>query len=127
MSSEDYQEAWESSDLTVRLRRLSSGTTIVDVVGAVRGQGATALRQRLNEEVIGSAQRIIVELSEVTLIDGQGIDALRSGAEIAGETDVGFCLVAPAHGPVTQAFAAARVSELFETFASIGAALQNCG
>jgi hypothetical protein len=55
----------------------------------------------------------------VTGIDGAGVDALVSAAELAGEADISLFLIGARTGPVATALAAADFTELFENFASI--------
>ncbi|MCW2690581.1 MAG: hypothetical protein JWR37_5471 [Mycobacterium sp.] len=110
----------ESGSPTVSVERFSSGSVVVYVAGELLA--AVALHQTITDELDRSPVRLAVDLSHVTRIDADVIDALVSAAVTAGGSDIGFCLIGVQGGPVEEAIAAADLTELFEVFPSLAEA-----
>jgi anti-anti-sigma regulatory factor len=55
--------------LTIQFQRLWDNTTIVGLVGHLRDQGATELRVALADELNGSPELVVINLSNVIEID----------------------------------------------------------
>jgi anti-anti-sigma regulatory factor len=110
--------------LTIRFQRLLDNTTIVGLVGELRGQGAAELREALADELTASPQLLVINLSNVVEIDADGVDALHSVAGIAAEGDIKFCLVVTPDGRVRRRLDALKRTEFFEIFPSVIEALR---
>jgi anti-anti-sigma regulatory factor len=110
--------------LTIQFLRLSDNTTIVGLVGALRGQGAAELREALADELTGSPEQLVIDLSNIVEINSDGVDALHSVAEIAAEEDIEFCLVVTPDGRVRRRLDALKRTEFFEIFPSVIEALR---
>jgi anti-sigma B factor antagonist len=102
----------------VTAQHLAQGKTLVKVTGDLCGDTGVTLRQVAANELMQFPSVLAVDLSQVTRVDGSGIDALVSAAELAGEADVLLCLLGVNGGPVASALASAELLELFEIVAS---------
>ncbi|BBU23768.1 hypothetical protein MYXE_35580 [Mycobacterium xenopi] len=98
----------------MHIQRSPAGMSVVQVNGALVADGTAALRRAVAGEFLRSPGFLALDLSGVSQIDGDGIDALTSAAVQAGESDIGFCLVGAHQGPIAAALAEADLSELFE-------------
>lgn len=96
------------------VHRPSADKTVVKVRGQLVGKASSVMLRIVSDELARSQARLMLDLSTVTDIDGAGVDALRSAAALAGESDIAFCLVDSQSGPVGMALAAAELTDLFE-------------
>jgi anti-anti-sigma regulatory factor len=111
--------------LTIQFQRLSDNTTIVGLVGEMRAQGAMELREALADELTGSPELLVINLSNIVQINSDGVDALDSVAEIAVEGGIEFCLVATPDGRVRRRLDSLKRTESFEIFPSVIEALRH--
>jgi len=102
-----------------------TGTIIVRVAGDLCGDGAARTRQTFAGALTGGPAFLVLDFSEVTSIDAEGVDTLYVAAELTADEDIGLCLVAPAKSPVRTALAAANKTETFDIFSSVGDALRD--
>jgi anti-sigma B factor antagonist len=109
----------QSSSIRINLRRSPADTTVVEVVGDLSGDAVATMQRTLTDELTYSAAHVIVDMSEVTRIDTDAINALATAAGIAGEADISLCLVHTDEGPVGAAIAAAELTDLFEVYSSV--------
>lgn len=106
--------------LTVDVHRLPAGdVVVVRVAGDLVAQATPAMRQAVGDELRRSPGQLVVDLSLVTRVDTEGVDALALCAQLAGESDISFCLAGVDVGPVVRALEEAELIELFELFSSI--------
>jgi anti-anti-sigma regulatory factor len=77
------------------------------------------MRRILEDELQKAPAQLALELSEVTRIDHDGVDALVAGATQAGEQDISFCLIVLRGGPVEKALAAGQLTDLFEIYVRV--------
>jgi anti-anti-sigma regulatory factor len=68
----------------------------------------------VEEELARVPSPLVLDLSAVTDINANGVDALVSAATLAGESDISLCLVGVEGRPTWDALAAADLTELFE-------------
>jgi anti-anti-sigma regulatory factor len=111
-----------AGSLTVGVKRFSTGDVVVCVAGELLA--AEAMQQAIADELNRSPARLAIDLSQVTGVDNEGIEALASAAATAGESGISFCLVGVQEGPVDDAITAGDVIELFEVFPSLTEAWQ---
>lgn len=112
--------------IAINVRQLAPGDTVVHLMGDLIGDAAAAAMQRtLVDELSRAPRRLIVNLSAVTRIDAIGVHALASAAAVAGESDHPFCLVDGEAGRVRAALAAEQMTELFDVFSSVSAAVHD--
>jgi anti-sigma B factor antagonist len=71
------------------------------------------------DELTRTPAVLIVDLSEVSRIYVDTIDALASAAAMAGESDIAFCLVDGGGDGLHDAVAAADLADLFEIYPSV--------
>lgn len=109
----------------IEWQRLAANTTVVHVAGDLRGDGASSLRRTLAGQLTGTPELLVIDLSDIELIDADGIEALHSVAELADEDDIRFCLVVPPKAAVRTRLKVAAVTKTFQTFSSITEALQH--
>lgn len=108
----------------IELQRLPGGATIVRATGDLHGDAAAVLRRTFTDELTGSPELFVLDLSDVARIDRDGIDALRSGAAMAAHADIAYCLVVEPVGAVKAALDTAGLTEMFELFSSVTEALR---
>jgi anti-anti-sigma regulatory factor len=99
--------------LTIQFQRLSDNTTIVELIGELRAQGAMEVREALADELTGSPELLVINLSNIVEINSDGVDALHSVAEIAVEGDIEFCLMATPDRRVRRRLDALKRTALF--------------
>jgi anti-anti-sigma regulatory factor len=100
-------------------------TTVVRVVGDLRGDGASSLRRTLAGELTGTPELLVLDISDVEQIDADAIDTVHSVAELADEDGIRFCLVVGARGAVPGCMNVAELTMTFEAFSSVTEALQH--
>lgn len=110
--------------LTIQFQRLSDNTTIVGLAGELRAQGAAELRDGLADELTGSPELLVMNLSNIVEMNSDGVDALHSIAELAVEGEIDFCLVAAPDGRVRRRLDALKRTAFFEIFPSVIEALR---
>lgn len=108
----------------ISVQRFPDNRVVVRVSGSLDGDMDADMRQHLTEQLMGRPDVLVLDLSEVSRIDADALGTLIVAAALAGEPDIGFCLVAPQGGPVRAALAAAGATEVFEIFASVDQALR---
>jgi anti-sigma B factor antagonist len=86
------------------LARPSEAVAIVDVEGAIDIYSASEFKEILHEAIEGGAQRVIVDLVGVTIIDSTGLGVLVSGAKRIG----------PRHGSLAIACSDTNLAHVFE-------------
>lgn len=104
---------------TISVQRFPTDNTVVQVTGDLLNNVTSAMHRIVAKELMRPPALLVVDLSGIRCIDSQAIHALASAAVIAGESDISFCLVDIAGGPVDAALAAAHLSDLFEVFPSV--------
>jgi anti-anti-sigma regulatory factor len=109
----------------IEWQRLAANTTVVHVAGDLRGDGASSLRRTLAGELTGTPELLVLELSDIEQIDGDGIDALHSVAELAAEDDIRLCLVILPKSAVRACLKVVELMKAFPTFFSVTEALQH--
>jgi anti-anti-sigma factor len=104
----------QTCSVTVDVKRSPTNKRVIHVSGElVRGATAT-MRRVVADELNRSPALLALDLSGVSCIDAEGIDALVLAATQAGESDISFCLVGVQGHPVGTALADAELTELFE-------------
>jgi anti-anti-sigma regulatory factor len=76
----------------------------------------------LTDELAREPSQLILDMSGVTSADDAALEALMEASALAGESDISFCLVAPATNPIVTTLAAAELIERFEVFPTLGEA-----
>ena len=110
-------------NITIEWQRLAAKTTVVQVSGDLRGDGAASLRRTLAGELTGTPELLVLDLSYIEQIDVHGIDTLDVAAELAAEDDIRFCLVFPPKGVRRRRLNVVELSKRFQTFSSVNEAL----
>jgi anti-anti-sigma regulatory factor len=100
----------------IEWQRLAANTTVVHVAGDLRGDGASSLRRTLAGELTGTPELLVLDLSDIEQIDGDGIDALHSVAELADEDDIRLCLVILPKGAVRACLKVVELMKTLQTF-----------
>jgi anti-anti-sigma factor len=104
----------QTCSVTVDVKRSPTDKSVIHVSGEL-ARGATAtMRRVVADELNRSPALLALDLSGVSCIDAEGIDALVLAATQAGESDMSFCLVGVQGHPVGTALADAELTELFE-------------
>jgi anti-anti-sigma factor len=102
--------------------REQDGVTVIAPRGVIDVSAALELRDLLAGPVGGAGNRVLVDLSEVTLIDSSGIGILVTAhrqAEAAGAVfALGGCV-----GPVGRVFEMTRTNKLLRIYATVDEAL----
>jgi anti-anti-sigma factor len=109
----------QTCSVTVDVKRSLTDKSVIHVSGElVRGTTAT-MRRVVADELNRSPALLALDLSGVSCIDAEGIDALVLAATQAGESDISFGLVGVHAGAVGAALAEAELTELFEILATL--------
>jgi anti-sigma B factor antagonist len=104
----------QTCSVTVDVKRSPTNKSVIHVSGElVRGATAT-MRRVVADELNRSPTLLALDLTGVSCIDAEVIDALVLAATQAGESDISFCLVGVHGHPVGTALADAELTELFE-------------
>jgi anti-anti-sigma regulatory factor len=111
--------------INIQWQRLAAKTTVVQVAGDLRGDGAASLQRTLAGQLTGTPQLLVLDLSDIDQIDVHGIAALDVVAELAAEDDIRFCLVFPPKGVRRRRLNVVDLSKRFQTFSSVNEALQH--
>ena len=121
-NDDDPEKLWK---IRIEWERSSANSTVVHVCGDLRGDGAASLRRTLAGQLTGTPELLVINLSNTVEIDSDGIDALRSVAELADEDDIRFSLVVPPNCAVRTCPKLVELTKTFQTFSSITEALQH--
>ncbi|BBZ28865.1 hypothetical protein MMAD_31600 [Mycolicibacterium madagascariense] len=108
----------------VEWRRVTVRATVISPNGDLRGEGATALQRTLAGELTGTPDVMVLDMSDLEQLDGDGIAALTSIAELAAAEGIRFCLVVPPQSALSTHPQVATLMETFPTFGSVADALQ---
>ena len=98
------------------------GTRVIALHGAVDVSGAMTLRDVLGEQIDSPGARVVVDLSDVPLIDSSGIGILVTAHRRAAGQGARFAL-AGAAGPVARVFEMTRTNKLLSIHESVDEAV----
>lgn len=99
-----------------------SNVTVLKPAGAVTGEDADRLGQRLTEAMEGSNVRVIVDMSAVTHLDSRALEVLVEATEKLIRGGEVLMLVSP-NGVVREVFDLTEVASLFEQYDDLEAAI----
>jgi len=103
------------------------GTQIVSVTGEVDLSSAPRLAElmwRARRQAGGDPHHVVVDLSGVEFIDTAGLEVLLEEWNSSRQLDGRMCLVVP-EGPITRLLEVTSLSELFDLYAELGAAVDS--
>ncbi|MGA2211482.1 MAG: STAS domain-containing protein [Acidimicrobiales bacterium] len=101
----------------------SGETPVVRVVGEVDIATAPALRERL-EQVLASATRVVVDLSEVTFLDSTGLSVLVGAwKQLSGEDSEGDLRLVVVRPTIQKVLEITGLDQVFSVFATLAEAL----
>lgn len=106
--------AGQSESVRFDVQRFPSGKCVVRVMGELIRDATSQMIWIVEEELARVPSPLVLDLSAVTDINANGVDALVSAATLAGESDISLCLVGVEGRPTGDALAAADLTELFE-------------
>jgi anti-sigma B factor antagonist len=109
----------QSAAVNVDVQRFPTGKSVVRVRGELIRDVTSQMIRIVEEELMRAPAPLVLDLSAVTHINANGVDALVSAATAAGESDISFCLVGVEGRSVGAALAAAELTQLFELFPSV--------
>ncbi len=110
--------------MEISVRRLSE-VQIIDIRGAVRlGVGVDSFRRAMEDALAAGDTRLVVNFSEVPMIDSSGIGILVKTMASAKQRGGGVKLVSPSKF-VVQTLKLIGVLNLFEVFEDENAAVQS--
>lgn len=110
--------------MEISVRRLSE-VQIIDIRGAVRlGVGVDSFRRAMEDALAAGDTRVVVNFSEVPMIDSSGIGILVKTMASAKQRGGGVKLVSPSKF-VVQTLKLIGVLNLFEVFEDENAAVQS--
>ncbi len=89
----------------------TDGVRVIALHGPIDVSSAMPLRDLLGAQIDSPAARVLVDLSDVALIDSSGIGILVTAHRRAAGQGAGFALAAPA-GAVARVFAMTRTNKL---------------
>jgi len=94
------------------------GVRVVHLEGPTDVSQAIALRELLGQQIDGPAARVLVDLSDVTLVDSSGVGVFISAHRRADATGAKFALAGPGAG-VGRVFELTRTNRLLDIFPSV--------
>lgn len=97
------------------------GVTVIALKGEVDLDNSPAARKLLLES-IDDANRVLVDLSDVTYIDSSGVASLVEALQVSKKNDTGFALAA-ASEPTRRVLELARLDKVFTIYETVEAAL----
>jgi anti-sigma B factor antagonist len=103
------------------------GTQIVSVTGEVDLSSAPRLAElmwRARRQAGGDPHHVVVDLSGVEFIDTAGLEVLLEEWNSSRQFDGRMCLVVP-EGPITRLLEVTSLSEPFDLYAELGAAVDS--
>ncbi len=118
-------EEQQGGSFSCAVQRLPPGITIIRATGDLNSETKSQLSPLVADELSREPAQVVLELSNLTSVDNAAVDALVSASELAGESDISFCLVAPHAGPVVTTLGEAGLIERFEVFPTVRAATGN--
>lgn len=102
------------------------GVTVVHLHGAVDVSGAMALRDLLGQQIDSPAARVLLDLSDVQLIDSSGIGILVTAHRRADGQGARFGL-AGATGTVARVFEMTRTNKLLSIYDTVAEGVADLG
>jgi len=100
-----------------------SGITVVKPAGPIDVSQALDFRDLLGSLITGAEARVLVDLSEVTLIDSSAIGVLVTAHRRADGAGAAFAL-AGASGPVARVFDLTRTNKLLKIYPTVDEGVQ---
>jgi len=97
------------------------GVTVIALRGEVDLDNSPAARKLLLES-IDDANRVLVDLSDVTYIDSSGVASLVEALQVSKKNDTGFALAA-ASEPTRRVLELARLDKVFTIYETVEAGL----
>ena len=123
--SEGDIEGQQDGSFSYTVQRLPAGVTIIRARGDLNSETSSQLYLRVEDELLGGAAQLVLDLSNLTSFVNGAVGDLVSASAVAGESDISFCLVASHASPVVTTLADAGVIERFEVFPTVCAATGN--
>lgn len=100
-----------------------NGVKVVRLQGPTDVSQAVELRDLLGQQIDGPSARVLVDLSDVTLVDSSGVGVFVSAHRRAADAGAKFAL-AGAAATVGRVFELTRTNRLLEIFPSVDEGLQ---
>ena len=97
------------------------GVTVIALKGEVDLDNSPVARKLLLES-IDDANRVLVDLSDVTYIDSSGVASLVEALQVSKKNDTGFALAA-ASEPTRRVLELARLDKVFTIYETVEAGL----
>jgi len=99
------------------------GVKIVRLAGPLDVSQAMQLREVLGEQIDGPAARVLIDLSEVPLIDSSGIGVMVTAHRRADDAGAAFAL-AGAGATVARVFSLTRTDKLLRLYPTVDAGVE---
>lgn len=96
----------------------TDGVTVITLKGSIDVSQAIELRELLGDRINGAAARVLLDLTEVRLIDSSGIGILVTAHRRAADAGARFALANPSEA-VARVFAMTRTDRLLQVFATV--------
>ena len=109
--------------LTVQLTELRPAVLLLRAAGDLRAATAPKLRDLAGRELRKRPRALVIDLSDLSVMDVEAVPALVDLAHQAGEADIGLYLIS-ADGIVPPALDAAGERHLFDLYRDVDSALQ---
>jgi len=102
------------------------GLEIINIAGRFVMADAPEAREKIKSLIEGGAERLLVDLSGVTFIDTSGLSVLISAYKLISAKN-GRMVLCGIPGNVRTLLELTRLNEIFESYASVDAALAALG
>lgn len=98
--------------------------TVLEPHGPIVQDDADAFRQRLDESLLSSMGRLLVDVTHVPFVDSKGLEALADAAEQLGKAG-GALRLAGANETLRIAFELTELNDQFDHFQDVNAAARS--
>ena len=123
MSSRAGWAAQASDDVRIRRTTLEDGAIVVAVAGELDLCSSQTLREHLTAAADSGATSIVVDLSELSLIDSTGLGVLALLARRLTLDSVDLAIVCP-EGRISRLLALTKLDQVIPVYATRGEALR---
>lgn len=106
--------------LTIEAR---DGLQLVGVAGELDTFGAAGFRDSLSQ--LGGAERVVIDLTDLTFVDSAGLHALFAATRISKDSGGEVVFVVPASSPVRRVIEIAQLADMAPVCESLEAAISS--
>jgi anti-anti-sigma factor len=123
----DVAAEGEGARFTVTVQRLPGAVVVLRLEGTLDRETEESFDRVIDEQLAGSPRLIIIDGERLRPAGPDGVHGLVRAAYLAGESDIGLCLVGVSAGGVASELVSSGWDELFEIYPTVEQALDELG